>query len=57
MFMINKCLLNLELHSAGQGSSVSCSANILYSHRMQNEVMCITIVYLQMGCMEKIAFP
>ena len=29
------------LHSAGQGSSVSCSANILYSHRLQNEVMCI----------------
>ena len=29
------------LHSAGQGSSVSCSANILYSHRLQNKVMCI----------------
>ena len=29
------------LHSAGHGSSVSCSANILYSHGLQNEVMYI----------------
>ena len=29
------------LHSAGQGSSVSCSANILYSHCLLNEFVCI----------------
>ena len=34
-------VLHDGLHSTGQGSSVSCSANILYSHRLQNKVMCI----------------
>ena len=30
------------LHPAGQGSSVRCSANVLYSQRLQNEGKCIT---------------
>ena len=38
----NNIIINDALHSAGQGSSVSSSANILYSHRLQNEAMYIT---------------